>query len=79
MNKIYNNSEISGGKERKTSKLYGFGNLLSHPPHFVTFEENDWKEGYGLAAGAKKKKKSGGKHKVVNPLKNTELSNNENC
>lgn len=66
---MYNKSEISGQKEtKKKAKLYGFENLLSHPLHFVTFEGNEWREVYGLAAGVKKKK-SGGKHKVVNPLK----------
>lgn len=54
-------------KEKKKPKLYGFGNLLSHPPHFVTFEENEWKEVYGLAAGAKKKG-GGGNIKLLGHL-----------
>lgn len=39
--------EFQEEKKEKKSKLYSFGNLLGRPSHFVTFEENDWKEKKG--------------------------------
>lgn len=37
--------------EKKEKKSNDFGNLLSHPLYFVTFEANEWRGVCELAAG----------------------------